>query len=204
MPANNSMVSEVSICNQALSWLGQSAISSLDDQSTTAQWMRNNYPFIRDSVLEQRMWTFATARATSETADMDEWGVQFAHPSPDWVSVFRCYRSVGRSPVIDQSWRLEGGVILSDYATVYLWGLKRVTDTGKFSPLFTQALAARIAADACIPLTENRQLQADLWNLYNVKLSEAAVRDGQQGSNEKVVSDTLVLARSGSGGVYAR
>lgn len=197
MPANNSMVSEVSICNQALLWLGQDIITSFADQNTTAQWMRNNYPFLRDAVLEERMWTFATVRGTSTTEDKDAWGVQYSHPKPDWISVFRCYKST--QCVIDPTWRMESGNILSDYQTVYLWGIKQVTDTSEFSPLFIQALAARIAADACIPMTENRQLQADMWNLYSTKLAEAAVRDGQQGSNETVISNSLINARAGGG-----
>ena len=32
-------ISEVSICNQALTWIGQETITSLDDQATTAVWM---------------------------------------------------------------------------------------------------------------------------------------------------------------------
>ena len=58
-------ISEVSICNQALSWLGQETITSLDDQATTAVWMNANYDLLRDSVMEARMWTFATVRAVS-------------------------------------------------------------------------------------------------------------------------------------------
>ena len=202
---SQSNVSEVSICNQALTFLGQKPITSLNDANTTAEWMRNNYPFIRDAVLEERMWTFATARASSTTLDRDAWDTAYSHPAPpNWISVFRIYRNSGISTLTSIDWRLEDGNILCSESNILLWGLKRVTDTGKFSPLFIQALAARIAADAAVPLTENRQLQADLWNLYNVKLSEAAVRDGQQGSNEKVVSDTLVLARSRSGSAYAR
>lgn len=199
--SNQSMVSATSICNQALTWLGLKPINSLDDPNTTAEWMRNNYPFIRDAVLEERMWTFATVRATDISEDMDEWGVQYVHPKPlEWISVFRCYRSVsGGKPVIDTSWRMEGGNVLSDRGTVYLWGIRQVTDTGKFTPLFIQALAARLAADACIPLTENRQLQSDMFSLYGVKLAEAAVRDGQQGANETIQSNTLLDARVAGG-----
>ena len=50
-----SMVSEVSICNQALRWLGQNKIQSLDEKTASAEWMADNYPFIRDAVLEERM-----------------------------------------------------------------------------------------------------------------------------------------------------
>ena len=193
---SQSNVSEVSICNQALTFLGQKPITSLNDANTTAEWMRNNYPFIRDAVLEERMWTFATARASSTTMERDAWDTAYAHPEPDnWISVFRIYRNSGISTLTSIDWRFEDGNILCSESNILLWGLKRVTDTGKFSPLFVQALAARIAADACIPLTENRQMQVDMWNLYKTKLAEAAAKDGMQGSNERVVSNSLVSAR---------
>lgn len=195
-----SMISEVSIFNQALSWLGQDQISSFDDDNRRAEWGQNNYPFIRDAVLEERMWTFATARKVSETEDTAEWGPQYRHAVPlGWLSVFRCYRDVsGSDPgcwLKSEGWVREGADILAMDSTVYLWGVKRVVDTGQFSPLFAQALAARIAADACIPFTENRLLQADMWRLYQAKLADAATRDGQQGSNERFRSSALIDAR---------
>ena len=197
---SQSNVSEVSICNQALTFLGQKPITSLNDANTTAEWMRNNYPFIRDAVLEERMWTFATARAASTTMDRDAWDTAYAHPAPlNWISVFRIYRNSGISTLTSIDWRLEDGNILCSESNILLWGLKRVTDTGKFSPLFVQALAARIAADACIPLTENRQLQVDMWGLYGDKLREAAARDGQQGSNDMITQSRLTGVRNYGG-----
>lgn len=201
--SNQAMVSETSICNQALTWLGQDPINSINDDNTTAAWMRNNYTFIRDAVLEERTWTFATARATSITEDRDEWDQMWKHPKPlNWLSVFRVFKTVytNGGDIIDQSWRMEGPFILSRNATVYMWGLIQITDTGKFSPLFVQALAARIAADAAVPLTNNRQLQVDLWGLYGDKLREAAARDGQQGANDRISQTRLTSIRYSSGG----
>ena len=200
MAANDPMVSEVSICNQALLWLGQETIISFDDPSTTAEWCRNNYPFIRDAVLESRMWTFATSRAKSSTANLDAWGQEYSHNMPVyWISVFRVYRDVSNNTHQPIEWRREGNKILCSEANIFLWGLVYITDTGRFSPLFVQALAARIAADAAIPLTENRQLQADMWGLYNDKLSEAAARDGQQGTSDTITQSRLTGVRRTGG-----
>jgi hypothetical protein len=196
MGENRAMVSEVSICNQALMWLGQDAITSLQDNAKTAEWMRNNYPFIRDAVLESRMWTFATARYVSTTADMTEWGDWYVHGiPPDWLSVFRCYRQGSIYDPIPIEYRVEGGKVIVPYDTVWMWGVQGVTDTGKFTPLFVQALAARIAADAAAVFTENRQLASDMWTLSEVKLRDAAARDGQQGTSDRMRSATLVNAR---------
>lgn len=193
---NRPMISEVSICNQALSWLGHTPINSLQDNSTAAQLCRDNYEFLRDAVLEERMWTFATARAVSESSTMDAWGSNYVHGLPvEWLAVYRVYSTADYA----LGWRLEEGknIITSD-KKIYMWGLKRITDTGKFSIMFSQALAARLAADMAITLTENRQLQADLWQLYQKKLTDAAARDGQQGSNDKIQKGRLTRTRGRS------
>jgi hypothetical protein len=197
-----SMVSETSICNQAMSWLSVDPIISLEDDSNTAQWCRLNYPFLRDAVLEERMWTFSTDRAMSTVADMDAWGESYIHPLPiSWSGVFRVFKNINitNHEMSASDWRLEGGNVLTRYPTIYMWGQKRVTDTGAFSSLFVQALAARIAADACVPFTENRELQVDLWGLYQDKLREAAARDGQQGGNDLITQRRLTDIRWTSG-----
>lgn len=189
-----SMISEVSICNQALSWVGAGQINSLDDPGNKAEWCKNNYDFIRDAVLEERMWSFAIARASSTTADKDGWDNWYLHRLPEeWLAVYRVFED--QEGHIPAEWTREGVYVLSDKSTVYLYGIQRIIDTNKFTNLFVQCLAARMAAEAAIPFTENRQLQADLWQLYQQKLAEAAVRDGQQGRNETIRSDTLVRAR---------
>jgi hypothetical protein len=197
------MVSEVSICNQALGWLGQNPIASLNDQSHRAQLCRDNYPHLRDTVLESRMWTFARARHLSETTDRDAWDSSYTHSMPNnWLKAWRVYRSIlsNGNKIPDETWWMEQRLILSQHPKVYIQGSERITDTSKFSSMFSQALAARIAADLCIPITENRLLQADMWQLYNDKLEEAKTRDNQQGIAENFRSDTLITARAT--GVY--
>jgi hypothetical protein len=192
---NRSMISETSICNQALSWLGAEQIESLEDPSAAAEYCRNNYPFIRDAVLEERMWSFALARYTSVTADRPEWGDNlYSHEVPlDWLQVFRVYDSVSADEQAE--WSREGLNIISPCSTLYMWGVKRITDTGKFSTMFVQCVAARMAAELAAPLAQDRTLQADMWTLYGEKLAAAAARDGQQGRNEVVSQSKLTGAR---------
>jgi hypothetical protein len=197
----NASLSAVTICNQALSWLGVSPIVSLSDPRTEAELCNENYEFLRNAVLEERMWTFATVRAVSETGERDPWDVAWVHQRPlDWLQVFRVYPNPN-SKIHDESFRMEGGKVLSRHSTIYMWGIEEVTDTNRFSFLFAQCLAARIAADLAISITENRQLQEDLWKLYAFKLSEAATRDGQQGANERIQTNILTGARQFGGKV---
>jgi hypothetical protein len=182
--------SEVSICNQAILWLGGQSLISLDDNSKMAEWCKNNYHLIRDAVLEEISWMFASDRATSTVEDKDAWGQRYSHPLPqDWLlvqGVFTDVSSLDPSNWIpDEAWEREGNKVLANNGTVYMIGTRRVTDTGQFSAMFTQALAARIAADAAIPLTQNRLLQRDMWALYMDKIHLAGAREGRQGKNER-------------------
>jgi len=55
-------MSETAICNQALSWLGAGRILSLDDGTELSDLCKDNYEPLRDAVLEEARWTFATKR----------------------------------------------------------------------------------------------------------------------------------------------
>lgn len=194
--ANPPMMDEVSICNLALGWLGVNPITGLTDRSTQASLCRANYPILRDAVLEERMWTFATQRKEYTTEDMAPGGFYTHRILHEWLGVYRVFKSnVNYEQRIE--WRREGDQIISRYPNIIVWGLRRVTNTGEFSTLFTQALAARIAADLAMALTENAQLQADMWSLYREKLDAAAARDGMQGTNDKIEQSQLVNVRYG-------
>jgi hypothetical protein len=145
------------------------------------------------------MWTFGTARATSTTAERDDWDTLYRHSVPiDWLSVYRVYDNVTTQNNIN--WQKEDRYVLAESPTIYMWGLKRIVDTGQFSNLFVQALAARMAADLAIALTQDRLMQTDMWSLYQVKLREAAARDGAQGRNDQFKEGRITTSRYGNGG----
>jgi hypothetical protein len=207
------MTDEVEICNTALSLLGQTYITSLEDRTQTAQICKQVYAPLRDAVLESRMWSFAIYRLESTSTQAPgrvdgvtgtyaengypEWGNGFVHSIPDdFMTVFRVYRDVSGSMPIDAVWTKEGNYIISDSSTIYMWGVKRVTNPNLFSPLFVQALAARIAMDLCIPITGSKTLYEQMTMEYDKKLQEGQVRDGQQGRNESTRSNRILSVRA--------
>ncbi len=148
------------------------------------------------------MWTFATLKAVSEVADKDPWGVMFNHPVPlEYLGVFRVNKRIqpDGTGVPAEDWRMEEGGIVTRYSKIFIWGVQRVTDTNAFSLMFVQCLAARIAADLCIAVTENIKQQGVLWQLYGAKLDTAAARDGQQGGNDIITQHELTDVRFRSG-----
>jgi hypothetical protein len=202
---NKSMVSELSIANQALGYLGANLIVSFDEPSTSAELMRSNYPFIRDAVMTEVAWTFATDRIASTTGDLDGWGKMYKHAVPlDWLQVLRVFHDVSRSVNRRANdWSREGNFILTKEPTVYMWGIKRIVDTSLFSAAFVQCLATRLAADLCMAITENQQQQGVLWQLYGAKVKEAGISDGVQGANEVIRSESYIDARYSGGGGFS-
>ncbi len=219
------MASEVSICNLALGWLGANLITSLDDDNREAQLCKTNYPDIRDAVLEEREWTFAVRRiqlAPLVLPPVYGYAHQFLLP-PDVLRILNLpntqFTDPGSSLLIggglgasavgpDQQPQLNtfrkesiedpsatGNVVLANTDTLIMRVIWRITNVGLFSPLFVQCLAQRIAADLCIPLTQNRGLWVDMWNVYQNKLARASAMDGTQGKMEVKRSEALQRVR---------
>lgn len=193
------MASTVEICNLALGWLGCNLIISIDDDTVEASLCKVNFPLLRDAVLEARAWTFASKRTTLPPTvggvpaeEVFGYASRFTLPS-DCIRVLMA----GSTPNFYDRlfWEKENDEILANVGILYIKYVWRITDPTKFSSSFVQALAARLASDLCIPLTENRNLQADMWTLYQNKLADAAATDGMQGKQQRLVSDALVLPR---------
>lgn len=73
------MASEVTICNTALGYLGDTAeIASLNEASTQAQLCKKFYAPARDALLEMAAWGFATTRAALAEID-GSWQKQWQH-----------------------------------------------------------------------------------------------------------------------------
>jgi len=217
-------VDPVSVANLALGWLGSPPVIAIDgsDESAAGQLLFQQFERLRDSVTEDRDWTFATARlqlAADKDAPAFGYTSRFLVPG-HVLRVITCALAspvgsidafaasmIGASSadVAQVDWVKEGPYILAGSAAAGQGGLPipavnvkaivKAPDPGIWSPCFEQALAARIAADLCIAITENRGLQADLWKLYQEKLRAAASNDGRQGRSQRRTSNTLALRR---------
>jgi hypothetical protein len=208
-------VSTISICNQALGWLGANSILSLTDSVQEAQLCKENFDELRDVVLEEREWTFAVRRLKLTPLVLKPvygYAEQFLLPS-DVIRVLNVPASRGQFgglPFLNGGagadtqeglfdWRVEtidaGRVILANLDAIRVRVIWRVINEKLWSPMFTQALAARLAADLAMPLTNSRVMQKDMWSLYDSKLRAAATMDGMQGKSEVKRSDNLINVR---------
>jgi hypothetical protein len=192
--------SEVAICNMALTELGRGGqITSLDENNEAARACKLRYPYARDAVLRSYDWNFAAKRAelpANATAPAFEYANAFDLPA-DCLLVREVFEGNA------EKWVVEGRQILTDMgAPIFIKYTSLITDTAKFDPLFVEALAARLAADICVRLSESVQRAQVLGQVYQAKLIEARRRDAQEGQPDQFPGGSWLAARDGGGAPY--
>lgn len=188
--------SVVQICNMALAKVGsESFITSLGDDTKAARYLSIFYEPIRDSLLRSHLWRFARKQyqlAPLVTEPLFDGGYYFQMPTD-------CLRVV----VPDEDyfygygrWSVEGDKILADTNVLNIVGLQRVTDPNLFDPIFSEALATRLAHELCIPLTNSETLK----NALKADARELILRAAHVGATEqdssKFISEVLIMAHN--------
>lgn len=185
------MASVVQICNLGLAKLGDEQITSLTEDKKSARLCNLVYEPLRDSVLRDHFWNFAVDRvalAASTDTPAYDFTTKFALPD-DFL------RLIDTNLVDDAVFKVEGKFLLTNSDSVSIRYVKRVTDPNQFDWMFIEALAARIAAELAIAITDSRVLSLDLFNLYATKIMEAKTADAQEGTPDDIISDTWLTSR---------
>lgn len=197
-------ISEVTICNHALSDIGATEIVALTDDSRNARVCNLRYELIRDFILCAHAWNFAQKRFVLATVDEDpvwtEDGVTIVYQIP-----VDCLK-INFVNIPSSLYKIESDKILSNTSGLKIKYTTRVTDPNLFFPLFAEALIAKLAAEIAFPITKSRTLAEQLFKVYHdVKLPEAISEDSQQGTPEVVHQSEWLLSRQiGSGDLYGQ
>lgn len=185
------MATKIEIINSAIADCGEEPIDDLGDATKATVRIANaKYTLVRDAVIEDREWTFAKGRrllAKDATAPLFGYTFQYIITS-EVLRVIRC-RDGNGDPLADfvrEGWR----ILTNDDSPIYAEVLTRV-DEATFSPGMVQALSARLTSVFAIPLTENRQLAKDYWDIYKDLLSDAGAMDGSQGRTQQLTPPPL-------------
>lgn len=216
------VTSVLEVYNLAITRIGHEQLSSETENTKAGRLVRLHYPTIRDAILRAHTWNFAIRRASLSalsTTPVFEYLYAFALPTdPYCLKVIRTsYEADGFSSsaiygypgmvsygTIPIEYRIETinhsgtpvRVLLSNESTMSIEYIARIEDVSLFDPLFVDCLAARLAAELSIPLTDNQAATKTLLEIYQMKLSEARVMDAQEGSPRDVVNtDPWLIAR---------
>jgi len=193
------MASDVDIINSGLNLIGATNITSRTEDSKAARVTNQRYDFVRDGVFRAHPWHCLVKRqelAADTTDPVMEFSNAYQLPAD-------CLR-VLRDQYLDTIYRVEGRRIVTDESTIKIIYIARITDPNEYDALLMECISARLAADCAFALTASRTLAADMFALYEAKLSEARfvnATEGTPGARDAVteagslVADTFVASR---------
>lgn len=189
-------LSETDICNSALVKLGVDTISALSDNTKAAKLCNARYAYARDTVLASHPWNFAKKRIS----------LALDATTPAYYYTYRFIVPTDAIKLLDNDldenseWVLENGYILTFATTMNILYVFKQTDTTKFEPLFTEALAWWLASDLAYALVQSTALMQNCATMFKNVMAEARSKNAQErGSLLAVVADNWTQARVTSG-----
>jgi len=193
------------IFNLALAHIGEPGIANFQIAGAPARNARLIYDDIRDQVIHEFPWNFATRYdSAAALAETPSWHWQNAYVMPsDYLRVLRIQGDLRRDwEVADMD---DKTVLMCNISSpINFKYIRRVTNVSRYSPNFVSALAARLAIELVIPLGKRLTLMDSLRTIYMAKMSLARTVDSQEKTPEIIQANDWTDARMNSGPVLAR
>lgn len=192
------MASTIEICNQALTKIGSTRITSLLDDSKQAASLNAIYDIKRQAELAAHPWVFAMGRAqlpALATAPLFGWAREFPLPT-DFLRMVE----VGEYFVLYQPdvvlFEIEGNSILCDEGSpLNIRYVKNITNAGLFTALFVEVLACRLAAELAEDITQSLSKRQAAEEAYEKAVRAARRANAIQLPPQPTPEDTWLLAR---------
>lgn len=189
-------ITKTALINKALTLLGATPITNIDDDTKTARSVRAIYELSLRAVLSECLWRFATKRRllNISTAEL-EWyytGESYVYQKPaDCVRIFGTNDDKAK-------WREEGDYIVSDTSglgIVYTYYLDEPT---KFNASFANAFIDRLCSDVAFMLLNSKTV-AETYNAkYEaISLPKAEAENSQTGTQQSTQDDAWENAKYG-------
>ena len=190
------MASEVDIANLALAKLGDVAsVASISppEGSAQAEHCAQFYPIARDSMFELHDWKFITRRSNLALLSADSWNWNYAYAFPANLIKILSILPAEASPDDDGAdYDIENkadgtAMILTDLENATIRYTVRVTDTGRFPPLFVDALSWLLASHLAGPVIKGEagmQEAKRCLQMGQAVLNQAIFQDSNQRQKE--------------------
>jgi hypothetical protein len=186
-------MTDIALCSRALIRLGAAPIASFDDASAESEIAGALYGPARDGLLSAYPWSFATGQLSlTRLAEppVADYAFAFALPGDFLRAISAGNGGRGRG----LRYRIARGTLQTNAQEVLLTYIFR-PDESEFPPFFAGALTARLAAEFCLPVTENAGRAEALYRLADLEFQRARQTDAQQDSPGRIESFSLIDAR---------
>ena len=184
----------IALCSRALLKIGARPIASFDEETDEAEAAANLYGSTRDALISSHPWRFATAQASLprlDAAPVADHGFAFQLPVDFLRALSAGIGGSGRGT----AYRIAERRLHANAEAVVLTYLFRPPEAA-VPPFVDQALIARLAAELCIPITENTSRAEMLHRMAEEELRRARLIDSQQDTPRAIEDFPLVDVRS--------
>ena len=186
-------LNDVGLCSRALIRLGAAPITSFADGTAESEIAGALYGPTRDALLSAYGWTFASGQVALTplvTPPLADYARAFQLPN-DYLRAMSAGQG-GRGRGLH--YRIARGALHTDASEVMLSYIFRPEEE-EFPPFFDMALIARLAAEFCIPVTENTSRADALYKLADLEFARARQIDAQQDSPNRIENFSLTDVR---------
>ena len=177
---------DVEVANEALTLLGETAITTLTENSDRARAMNRLYTPTLDQALRSHDWNFARMRAVlGRLQATPEFGYSYMYQLPQQPL---CLRVLTTNLDADEAWEIETyqtadetaqyRVILTDASAIEIRYIARVTSPTLWDSLFADAMVHELARRAAYAITRNATLVETLRGAAELKWRQARSVDG--------------------------
>ena len=185
------MPTALEICNRALNFLGEPVLTNLSDTGVAADALTNRFVDVFHECQDEENWYFFTARAvlTENTSVTQYTPFDYVYDLPSDV-----YSVIGTDPRVDYVIMPVSGsmYLFCDYSADTTNNYPRVvyqvdvlslddnddpvissTYTSLIPAWFSRVVAAKLAMDSCIQITDKAELKQDMRSEYYLALKRA-------------------------------
>lgn len=174
------LATEVEVCNHALSMLGESRITSLEDNTERARICNVVYDETRDELLADFEWPFAIGRralAAVSEENLTKYEYRYMLPS-DYLMLLdilddQTYETLENYKLKTLDYKIESGRLLTDLSPCYVRYIKQITTPNLYPESFASALVYSIAAKIAPRLSQNFQLAQQMGQMAAGALMKA-------------------------------
>lgn len=186
-------LNDVGLCSRALIRLGAAPITSFADGTAESEIAGALFGPTRDALLSSYPWSFASGQVELTPlvdAPVADFQNAFALPNDFLRAVSAGQGGRGRG----LHYRIARSALHTDSESVILSYIFRPEEE-EFPPYFDMVVIARLAAEFCIPVTENTSRADALYRLADIEFARARQIDAQQDSPGRIENFSLIDVR---------
>lgn len=187
-------LNDIGLCSRALVQLGAAPITSFNDDTAESEIANALYAPVRDALLSAYPWTFATGQlALTKLNNSPLADYQNAYQLPlDFLRAISAgHGQKGRG----LNYRISRGQLHTNADQVTLTYIFKPEEE-EFPAFFDMVLITRLAAEFCIPITENTSRADIFYKLAKDEFARARNIDSQQDTPSRIENFNLIDVRS--------